>query len=299
MGYPPAQIIMAVQETNLQSLQREFIADLRTKSRSSATILAYNKDIEQLVTHLIQAGKTQIQEVVPSDIEGFRNSLADKSYTAKSISRKLNAIKALFRWLVAKKVLENDSAAPVAHPKYDNPPPRILTRMEYRALRDAARSDKRIAAIIELMLQTGLRIGEVANLKISDINGENILIRAYASQPKRAVPLNGSAKGALDEYLKERGEVKSDHVFVTKNARPLLVRNIRSSIDRYFREAGIENAKVNDLRSTFIAHQLKSGVDVVTVSKIAGHKRLSTTERYLEFIDRKNGSGRGTKLEEL
>ena len=170
MLYPPAQIIMAVQETNLQSLQREFIADLRTKSRSSATILAYNKDIEQLVTHLIQAGKTQIQEVVPSDIEGFRNSLADKSYTAKSISRKLNAIKALFRWLVAKKVLENDSAAPVAHPKYDNPPPRILTRMEYRALRDAARSDKRIAAIIELMLQTGLRIGEVANLKICNFS---------------------------------------------------------------------------------------------------------------------------------
>lgn len=290
---------MAAQETNLQSLQRDFITDLRTKSRSSATILAYNKDIEQLVTHTIQSGKTQIKEVVPADIEAFRNSLADTSYTAKSISRKLNAIKAFFRWAVAKKILENDPAAPVAHPKYDNPPPRILTRMEYRALRDAARGDKRIAAIIELMLQTGVRIGEVASLKLTDIHGENILIRAYASQPERTVPLNSSAREALDEYLKDRGDNKSDHVFITKNSRPLLVRNIRSSIDRYFREAGIENAKVNDLRSTFIAHQLKSGVDVVTVSKIAGHKRLSTTERYLEFVERKNGPGRSTKLEEL
>lgn len=290
---------MATQDTNLQSLQTGFIADLQTKSKSSATILAYNKDIEQLVSFLAQNGKTNVTDVTSADIEAFRTSLSDKSYTAKSISRKLNAIKALFRWVVAKKILKNDPAAPVAHPKYDNPPPRILTRMEYRALRDAARTDKRIAAIIELMLQTGVRIGEVANLKLSDVNNDSIFIHAYASQPERTIPLNSPAKDAFNDYLKERGEVKSDHVFVTKNSRPLLVRNIRSSIDRYFREAGIENAKVNDLRSTFIAHQLKSGVDVVTVSKIAGHKRLSTTERYLEFVERKNGPGRSTKLEEL
>ncbi|OGY09400.1 MAG: hypothetical protein A2782_01090 [Candidatus Blackburnbacteria bacterium RIFCSPHIGHO2_01_FULL_43_15b] len=294
---------MAVNETNtnnsLPSLHREFIQDLQQRSRSSATILAYNKDIEQLVAHFAQNGKTEAQQVVPSDIEAFRDSLNEKGYTAKSISRKLNAIKAFFRWVVSKKILENDPAAPVAHPKYDNPPPRILTRMEYRALRDAARGDKRIAAIIELMLQTGIRIGEVANLHVEDAKPDSIYIRAYASQPAREVPLNGPAKTSLGEYLKERADAKNDHVFVTKNNRPLLVRNIRSSIDRYFREAGIESAKVNDLRSTFIAQQLKSGVDVVTVSKIAGHKRLSTTERYLEFVDRKNGSGRSTHLEEL
>lgn len=283
---------------SLPSLHREFIQDLQTKSRSSATILAYNKDIEQLISYFAQNGKTLPSEVAPTDIEGFRDSLAAKSYTAKSISRKLNAIKAFFRWVVAKKFLENDPAAPVAHPRYDNPPPRILTRMEYRALRDAARSDKRIAAIIELMLQTGIRIGEIANLCQQDVKPDSIFIRAYASQPAREIPLNVPAKTALDDYLKERGNGSNDHVFVTKNNRPLLVRNIRSSIDRYFKEAGIERAKVNDLRSTFIAQQLKAGVDVVTVSKVAGHKRLSTTERYLEFIDRKNG-GRSTKLEEL
>lgn len=289
---------MAVQTQNLTDLQRSFIEDLKGKSRSQATILAYNKDIEQLVQYFAQNGKASAAGVIPSDIEQFRDSLAAKNYTAKSISRKLNAIKAFFRFLVAQKILENDPAAPVAHPKYDNPPPRILTRMEYRALRDAARGDKRIAAIIELMLQAGVRIGEVASLTLEDIQDDKIVIRAYSSQPAREIPLNQAGRQALDNYLKERGDVKSTHVFITKNGRPLLVRNIRSSIDRYFREAGIENAKVNDLRSTFIAHQLKNGVDVVTVSRVAGHKRLSTTERYLEFIDRKNG-GRSTKLEEL
>lgn len=293
---------MAANETttnSLPSLHREFITDLQSKSRSSATILAYNKDIEQLISFFAQANKLVPTDIASADIEAFRNSLAEKSYTAKSISRKLNAIKAFFRWIVAKNILATDPAAPVAHPRYDNPPPRILSRMEYRALRDAARADKRIAAIIELMLQTGIRIGEIANLHVEDVKPDSIFIRSYASQPAREVPLNPPAKEALTDYLTERGTGKNDHVFVTKNNRPLLVRNIRSSIDRYFREAGIENAKVNDLRSTFIAQQLKAGVDVVTISKIAGHKRLSTTERYLEFIEKKNGTNRGTKLEEL
>ena len=95
-----------------------------------------------------------------------------------------------------------------------------------------------------------------------------------------------------------RPKAQTSHVFVTKTGRPLLVRNIRSAIDRYFKEAGIEDAKVNDMRNTFIAHQLKSGVDIVTVSKIAGHRRLSTTEHYLQFVERKE-SRRGAKLDEL
>lgn len=282
----------------LTDLQKDFITDLKKQGRSSSTILAYNKDLEQLAAFLVQNGKADPKEVRPSDIEAFRNSLRGKDYTDKSISRKLNAIKTFFRWLVGNKILEQDPAAPVAHPKYQNPPPRILTRMEYRALRDAAREDGRIAAIIELMLQTGVRIGEVANLRLEDVKDDRMTVRAYESQPEREVPLNAPARQALSVYLNIRPQAKVNHVFVTKTGRPLLVRNIRSSIDRYFKEVGIEDAKVNDLRNTFIAHQLKTGVDVVTVSRVVGHKRLSTTERYLEFVERKE-SGKGNRLEEL
>lgn len=282
----------------LVDLQKDFVADLKKQSRSSSTILAYNKDLEQLGGFLSQNGKTLPSQVKPSDIEAFRNSLKGNNYTDKSISRKLNAVKTFFRFLVTNKVLETDPAAPVAHPKYENRPPRILTRMEYRALRDAARGDQRLAAIIELMLQTGIRIGEVANLRLEDVKDDRITVLAYESQREREMPLNQTAKDALEKYLKVRPQTKVNNIFITKTGRPLLVRNIRSAIDRYFRDAGIENAKVNDLRNTFIAHQLKTGVDVVTVSRVVGHKRLSTTERYLDFVERKE-SGKGSKLEEL
>ncbi|MBI2007372.1 MAG: tyrosine-type recombinase/integrase [Candidatus Blackburnbacteria bacterium] len=282
----------------LTELQKEFMADLRKQGRSSSTILAYNKDIEQLTAFLAKNGKIFPLEIKPSDIEAFRNSLGKDKYTDKSVSRKLNAIKSFSRYLVSQKILEQDPAAPVAHPKFVNPAPRILTRMEYRALRDAAREDYRIAAIIELMLQTGIRIGEVANLQLEDIKDDKMTVRAYESQPERSVPLNPPAKQALSGYIKIRPQAKAGHIFITKTGRPLLVRNIRNSIDRYFKEAGIENAKVNDLRNTFIAHQLKTGVDLVTVSRVVGHKRLSTTERYLELVERKE-AGKGNRLEEL
>lgn len=287
-----------VDNKSLLDLKQEFVRDLERKGRATATILAYGKDLEQLIDYLEGNGKTDPKVVASTDIETFRDSLRGENYTDKSVSRKLNAVKTFFRWLVSKKILENDPAGPVAHPRYENPPPRILTRMEYRALRDAARDDERIAAIIELMLQTGIRIGEVANLTLEDIEEGKVVIHAYESQPGREIPLNEPAKQALNRYLGVRPNAKSGHIFVTKTGRPLLVRNIRSSIDRYFREAGIENAKVNDLRNTFIAHQLKNGVDLVTVSQVAGHKRFSTTERYLQFVDRKE-AGRGAKLEEL
>ena len=98
------------------------------------------------------------------------------------------------------------------------------------------------------------------------------------------MPVNKSAKEALNRFLNNRPTVKDDHVFITKSGKPFLVRNIRTAIERYFRIAGIEGAKVNDLRHTFVAHHLKHGVSLVLLSKILGHKRLSTTERYLDFV---------------
>jgi site-specific recombinase XerD len=131
-----------------------------------------------------------------------------------------------------------------------------------------------------------------------DMGGNRITVRAYESHPERGIPLNPAAKTALEVYLAERPKGGSRHVFITKTGNPFLVRNIRSSIDRYFRIAGIKDARVNDLRHTFIAQQLMAGTPLVYVSKLAGHKRLSTTEKYLEFISEK-GAKEKLKLEEL
>jgi len=151
---------------------------------------------------------------------------------------------------------------------------------------------------VELFLQTGVRIGELANLTLDDVKNLELHIAAEEGHAERTVPLNKAAKEALDRYLEVRGtNGTSKALFITKTGRPLLIRNIRTAIDRFFRIAGIEGAKVNDLRHTFIAHHLMAGTPITTLSKLVGHKRLSTTERYLELVkDKQEGS---VKLDEL
>ncbi len=276
-------------DQNIKQAIATFKSHLASQGRASATILAYSKDIEQLANFVAKSNKNNLSEVTKEDIDAFKDSLSATNYTTKSISRKINSIKSFFSYVIANGAISENPATNVTHPKYDIKPPRILNKIEYRALRDACREDPRMAAIVELLLQTGMRISELANLKIADLDftGNQITIRAYESHPERVIPLNQPVKESLTRYMETRPKSGNTFVFITKTGNAFLIRNIRSNLDRYFHLAGIENAKVNDLRHTFIAQQLTSGSPLVYISKLVGHKRLSTTEKYLEFISEK------------
>jgi site-specific recombinase XerD len=237
-------------------------------------------------------------QVTQEVIEAFRDTLLAEKYTPKTVSRKLNAVKTFFRYLMEENYVDKDPSQNVAHPKIQASVPKYLSPLEYRALRDVVRDDARIAAIIELILQTGLRISEVANLKLENIKKEELIIEAHATQPKRNIPLNRPAKEAIERYQKDRPKTDSPYLFVSKNGKPLAVRNIRAAIDRYMQRAEIPDYSVNDLRTTFIVQNLKAGVDLVLLSQVVGHKRLSTTERYLELADVEE-PGKRRYLEEL
>ena len=142
-----------------------------------------------------------------------------------------------------------------------------------------------------------MRIGELSAIQLDNYYDEGITIPSIEGHTSRTVPLNKAARAALERYLSTRPRVNQTALFITKTGRPLLIRNLRTSIDRYFKLAGIKDAKVNDLRHTFITHHLAAGTSPVVVAQLVGHKRLSTTEKYLEFI--KDIQIDKTKLEEL
>ncbi|MBI2314991.1 tyrosine-type recombinase/integrase [Candidatus Daviesbacteria bacterium] len=284
----------------LRDSHQQFVGHLKGKSRASATILAYGKDIQQLVDYLQISGKSDPKEVQTEDLQTFMQKLANEHYTPKSISRKTNSTKTFFKFLKTSGLIASDPADNLEHPKFENKPPRILTKLEYRSLRDAARADIRMLAVIELLLQTGIRIGELAKLRVEDIDLENLTLHVppFENTRERTIPLNKAAAEAIKNYLPKRTKTPNHALFVTKTGRPLLIRNIRTAIDRYFKAADIKETKVNDLRHTWVAYQLQAGVPMTMVSKLAGHKRLSTTEKYLQFIQGQTVEGK-VKLEEL
>jgi site-specific recombinase XerD len=284
------------QET-VKNLLPKFIESLKSKGRSPSTILAYRADLEQLITFLLGKNKPLIEQVKAEDLESFRDTLLVEKYTTKSVSRKLNAVKTFFRWLIGENIIASDVSLSVAHPKIEATLPKFLSQLEYRALRDVVRGDIRIAAIVELILQTGMRISEVANLKMENVKESLIKIEAYATQPERTIPLNKPAKDAINSYLSTRPKADSPFVFISKTGHSLAVRNIRAAIDRYMQRAEVPDYSVNDLRTTFIVENLKAGVDIVLLSQVAGHKRLSTTERYFELAGITEPGKRQTLIE--
>ena len=277
----------------IEQAHRDFVENLRTEGKSKSTVIAYEKDIEQLAQHLLKEGLEHVHEITTEHLSAFMKRMSELGLTNKTISRKTNAAKTFFRYLKDKGHIQLNVADLLKHPKVSSKPPRILSKLEYRALRDTARDDHRTFAIVEVLLQTGLSISELSLIEISHIEMDakeqsgKLYIPARDSKDERKVPLNKAVIEAVQRYMGvARPKIESLFLFITKTGNPLLVRNIRSTLDRHFRLAGIERAKVNDLRHTFIAHHLSQGTSLQTVSKIVGHKRISTTEKYLEYIER-------------
>jgi integrase/recombinase XerD len=272
----------------LDVAHKKFIDHLKERERSDSTLIAYGKDISQLLEHIAKKGVELVDEITLEHLESFMDNLAKNQYTPKSISRKTNSTKTFFKFLKSLGHVTEDVAELLKHPKVDVKPPRILSKTEYMALRAASRDDTRTFAVIEVLLQTGLTISELAGIELTHMNLETLSLHIPRRNAKeaRTVPLNKAVVEAVKSYVDDaRPDYKeSKHLFITKTGNPLLVRNIRSTIDRFFRVAGVENAKVNDLRHTFAAHHIKQGVNIAYVSKILGHKRVSTTERYLNYV---------------
>lgn len=287
-----------MKQDTIKSLAPIFVSSLKDKGRSPATILAYRSDLDQLVEYLTKNSIATPDQIKTNDLDSFRDGLLAQKFTPKSVSRKLNAVKTFFRWMVENSYLTTDLSKNVSHPKVENSLPKFLNPIEYRALRDVVKTDTRISAMIELILQLGLRISEVANIKMNDLTENSLKIEGYATQQERTIPLNKPAKDALERYMADRPKVESEYIFISKTGKPLAVRNIRASVDRFIQKAELPKYSVNDLRTTFIVENIKNGVDLILISQVSGHKRISTTERYLSLAGVKE-SGKKQALIEL
>ncbi len=270
-----------------------FIANLKEKKRSPSTIIAYKKDIEQLFGRykneisLLSDYKTNHLELYIQEL------VTEQKFTLKTISRKINSFRTLFKFLHSENHVNANIAEGIVHPKFETKQRRILNSLEYKALRDTARSSPRLYAMVEVLLQTGMRIGELSRLKISqlelDAKVPTATIESYASNPARTIILNETCVEAIRKYLKIRPRPQDDegYLFTTKSGKQVLIRNIRTTINNTFKKSGIDDATVNDIRNTFIVFQLEHGVPLEQIAEIVGHKRITSTEKYLEMVKTK------------
>lgn len=264
----------------------QFTLFLENSNKSRSTVIAYAKDLSQLSEYigkdLDQVTSTELREVVDTIKDSER-------FTAKTISRKINSYRTFYKYLLAEGLIKENPTVEVKHPKLTPKPPRVLTSMEYLALREVSRDNDRLYAMIELMLQTGIRIGELSRLKVKDVSLKKskgtLHIVAYSTTGARTIELNAKALQLLRSYMNKINTNDPEApLFATRDGKHIIIRNIRSSVDRAMAKAGIKDACVNDLRNTFIVAQLEAGIAVDLVAEMVGHRSRTTTHKYLELL---------------
>jgi len=274
-----------------------FLAYLLAQNYAKNTIDAYRRDIRQFLKFLeFVKVHQELKEVTEADINDYLVHLTEEGIAPSSRARKLNAVKSFFRFLLHTHRLKNNPAHRVKTPKTDTKQMRVLTEIEYRRLRDIVRNHSvRDYAVVELVLQTGLRASEVCDLKYPcDIEFSSpsvhasVTVRGTKSRKDRLVPLNSVAERAIKAYLALRPpDGETDNLFLTNRKTPLTRSLLHRLLLRYFRLANIVGASFHTLRHTFATHSINRGTNLIVVQETLGHKHLTTTQKYMHFIREK------------
>ncbi len=261
-----------------------------TRQYSERTKREYRDDAAHVVEHLAtRCHIARAASVQRPHLTAFLAHCAALGHAASTRRRSVAAIRSFFAFLVQERIIARSPAEDLLPPEREIRPPRVLSEDEYTRLRDAAADNTRDAALIELALQTGLRLSEIARLRVADIvlpppstNTAigHIRVAGRASRG-RTVTLNGRACTALRAYLAEREPSDSPALFLTKFDRGIGPRGIENIVAKYREQAGITNASVHSLRHTMAVQMLKRGATPAIVGTALGHASPETTGIYV------------------
>jgi site-specific recombinase XerD len=279
-------------KTTTQSLAL-FEQTLTGKNYSPQSIKAYLSDLEQFLAWL-QTRRVDWDipyRIERMDIVGFINYLGAQKLSAVTRKRKLASIRGFLKFCKDNQIIYGNPADTIEGPIREERDPAILLKTEYKALLQVAGEHPRDFAIVMLFLQTGLRVSELVNLKLSDVDlaSKEITVRQGKGRKDRVVPLVGQALTALKAYLAVRDQ-RSDYeqVFLARNGTSMDPRTVRYRIKKYYEAAGIKKkASVHTLRHTFATHQIHNGLKINQLKEVLGHRQMETTYKYIH-LDRTN-----------
>jgi site-specific recombinase XerD len=259
-------------------LIESFISFLSSKNFSQNTLKSYREDLLQFFSF----AKKEPNEVDVQDIESFIKYLVkEKKAEDSTCERKLASLKSFFRFLEIKGIINKNPAELVPFRKRRKKIPDFLSEDEALSLLDVEK--KRDLALISTLYGCGLRISELTNLKISDIQGDFIRVKGKGNK-WRIVPIPEFTLSVLNDYILERNKLaKTDFLFINKFGSRLSERYIRKIV----RRVGIlkvgKKVWPHLLRHSYASHLLKNGADIRIIQELLGHSSINTTQKYLNL----------------
>ena len=264
------------------------------KGLSSNTVDAYRNDLTSFFDFCQMRGVSSINEIDRVDLNSFILKLREDKYTPSSVMRKVASLRGFFKWFCANEYGKKNPAQTLEQPKLPKRLPKVMTVEE---LNKIINSDLTVleSIIVELLYGCGLRVSELVNLKLNNIDVKQKYIQCYGKGSKeRIVPFGNKAKNAINKYLKQREIIVLEHKLGT-NLKTLLLKDNGNKVSRqdvynFIRKQGEKIHKTispHTLRHSFATHLLENGADLRVVQELLGHSDVATTQLYTHITKKR------------
>jgi site-specific recombinase XerD len=272
---------------SLESLRPSFILHLQAEGKSPRTLETYLDALDLFTSYLPDGGRTEVGRVRRSDIEGWLLSLQQAGNSPGTVSVRFRALRQFWRWIVEEGEIRASPTAGVRAPKVNVQPPPVLREEDITNLLQTVHGrsfrDRRDEAIIRLLLDTGMRRGELTGLKVSDIDfeGPTAIVTGKGNR-RRLAPFGPKTAHAIDRYLRVRGDhpdAGEDALWLGKRG-PMQPNGILQMIRRRAREAGIGHLYTHMFRHTYAHRWLSAGGTEGDLMRIAGWSSREMLSRY-------------------
>ena len=253
------------------------------KKYSKNTISSYQMDLKKF-NKLLKNKK--IKEITKKDIQYYLKEI-NKNQKARSISRNISSLKSFYKYLKINKIISINPMDQINNPKAKKALPKVLSEEEINNLLDIKLKtdfDYRNKAMLELMYSSGLRVSELINLNVNDIDLENDTVKIFGKGSKeRIIPLNDYAKEALEEYIMvHRKELfkhgENNFLFLNNHGNKMTRQGFFKILQKVAKEKEIKTEfSPHTLRHSFATHLLKYGADLRSIQELLGHSDISST----------------------
>lgn len=272
-----------------------FMTDIRHKSLN--TVESYKRDVTQYISYLDGTGVTDISSTTKTTVLSYLLYLQKEGRASSTVSRTLASLRSYYLFMMQNGVVKSNPTSNFEAPHVEKKIPKILSGEEVELLLEQPKNCDnkgiRDKAMLELLYATGIRVSELINLDVSDVNVPMSFVRCKGGKKERIIPMGHQAKDALENYINNvrKYMVKDENetaLFVNCSGARLSRQGFWKLIKYYQHIAGIEtDITPHTLRHSFAAHLLENGADLHSIQEMMGHADISSTQVYSRMMNSK------------
>ncbi len=281
----------------MSDLVSAYEAYLKTEKRASAnTVSSYMRDIHQYAAAMEEKG-VDLTDAVTEDVAEYTTSLTRQGKSPATVTRSVASIKSFYQYLMSQGAVDQNPAKGVTPAKVERKLPQVLTGKEVELFLEQPECTDlkgyRDRAMLELLYATGIRVSELIDLDVDDLNLPGSVLKCYSKGRERVIPLYPAAVRALSEYVHNIRPQLVDSVdetalFVNMSGERMSRQGFWKLIKYYQEKAGIQkDITPHTLRHSFAAHLLENGADLRSIQEMLGHADISSTQIYSKLLNQK------------